>query len=126
VRWWRTTAGYTWLDTSVTVTPVSRVGGAGASEANDPHHLFALRTSIDLPRDVDLDVSVRAVGALSTPVVPAYTALDLRVGWSATNQVELFFSGHDLFDARHPEFGAPGPSRVEIQRAVRVGITVRH
>jgi iron complex outermembrane receptor protein len=44
VRWWRTTAGYTWLDTSVTVTPGSRVVGAGASEANDPHHLFALRT----------------------------------------------------------------------------------
>jgi iron complex outermembrane receptor protein len=125
VRWWRTTVGYTWLDTRVTATPGSRVFGPGSSEANDPHHLFNLRTSVDLPRDVELDASVSSVGALATPVVPGYTSLALRIGWQTTNNVELFLSGHDLLDARHAEFGAPGPSRVEIQRAFRIGITVR-
>jgi iron complex outermembrane receptor protein len=126
VRWWRTSAGYTWLDTSVTATPGSRAVSAGTSEANDPNHLFGLRTSIDLPRDVDFDASIRSVGRLSTPVVPAYTSLDLRVGWNASRQIELFFAGHDLLDARHAEFGAPGPLRVEVERSIRVGITVRH
>lgn len=124
-RWWRLSSGYTWLDTNVRPEPGGRAFGPGTSEANDPHHLFHLRTSFDLPRDVDLDASLRAVGPLSSPAVPGYGALDLRLGWRATGQIEVFAAGRNLLDARHPEFGAPTPSRVEIERAVRFGIIVR-
>ena len=57
---------------------------------------------------------------------PRYTALDLRIGWRSPRRLELFVSGHDLLDASHPEFGPATPRRVEIERAVRVGLTVRY
>ncbi len=126
VTWWRTHVGYTWLDTDVRAQPGARVAGAGVSEANDPHHLFGVRTSIDLARSFELDASLRGVGELPSPVVPAIAALDLRLAWRSPRGLELFVSGHNLLDASHPEFGPDTPRRVEIERAVRVGVTVRY
>jgi iron complex outermembrane receptor protein len=126
VTWWRTHVGYTWLDTAVEAQPGTRPVGAGASEANDPHHLFLVRTSIDLPKSVDLDASFHGVGELPSPVVPGVAALGLRLAWRATATLELFVSGQNLLDASHPEFGAPSAMRVEIERTVRAGLTIRY
>ena len=57
-----------------------------------------------------------AVSRLPRPVVPSYTALDLRLGWRASNGLELSLVGQNLLDASHPEFGAPTPRREEIER----------
>jgi iron complex outermembrane recepter protein len=126
VAGWRTHVGYTWLDTEVSARPGSRVVSAGASEANDPHNVFKIRTSIDLPRSFELDGSLRSVGELQTRTVPSVTALSVRLGWRATDTVELYISGQDITDGSHPEFGVDGPTRVEIQRSVRAGFTVRY
>jgi iron complex outermembrane recepter protein len=123
---WRTHVGYTWLDTDVLATPGSMILGPGASEANDPHHLFNIRTSIDLPREVELDASFRVVGELSPRPVPPVRSLGLRAGWRPTRRYELFVSGQDLLDARHPEFGEPVPTRIEIERSIRAGLMIRY
>ena len=123
---WQTHVGYTWLDSEVTSRPGSRVVSAGASEANDPHHLFGLRTSIDLRHGIELDGWVRTVGPLHTPPVPGYTALGLRAGWRASRRVEVFITGQNLLDPSHAEFGADVPTRIEIERSVRAGITLRY
>lgn len=123
--WWRTHVGYTWLDSDVVARPGTRVVGPGASEANDPHHLAIVRMTVDLPHDVELDGTFRAVGALDSPIVPGVAALGLRLGWHATRRLELFVTGQNLLDAQHPEFGAPTPLRVEIERSVRIGIAIR-
>jgi iron complex outermembrane receptor protein len=126
IAWWRTHAGYTRLSTEIRPVPGSRDVGGGVSEANDPEHMFALRTSIDLRRNMELDVLLRSIGALPNPAVPAYTELSLRVGWRPTRRVELWAAGQDLLHDQHPEFGANTPSRTEFQRAVRVGLTFRN
>jgi iron complex outermembrane receptor protein len=123
---WRTHVGYTWLDTDVVARPGRLTLGPGNSEANDPHHLFNIRTSIDLPREIELDASLRVVGELSPTPVPAVTSLGLRAGWRPARRFELFISGQDLLDARHPEFGEPLPTRIEIERSVRAGLTIRY
>jgi iron complex outermembrane recepter protein len=123
---WRTHVGYTWLDTDVVASPGSMILGPGASEANDPHHLFNIRTAVDLPHDVELDASLRVVGELSPTPVPAVTSLGLRAGWRATRRLEFFVSGQNLLDSRHPEFGDALPTRVEIERSVRAGLTIRY
>jgi outer membrane receptor protein involved in Fe transport len=46
---WRTHVSYTFLDVSVTRDRDSRDVGGIATEANDPRHLLALRTALDLP-----------------------------------------------------------------------------
>jgi iron complex outermembrane recepter protein len=123
--WWRTHVGYTFLDTAVEPHPGSRDTTGGASEINDPDHLFALRSSLDLPRNIEADAILRAVGALPTPALPAYTELTLRGAWHMTPTLELFVVGHDLLHARHPEVGAAGAARVDFERSARAGITVR-
>jgi iron complex outermembrane recepter protein len=125
IAWWRTHVGYTLLDTAVDQQRGSRDRTGGASEINDPDHLFALRTSVDLPRNIEADALLRAVGALPAPAVPAYTELTLRAAWHMTPAVELFAVGHDLLHAQHPEVGAAAAVRVDLERSVRAGITVR-
>ena len=122
---WRTHVGYTFLDTRVDRQPGSRDTTGGAAETNDPNHLFALRSSFDLPRRIELDFMLRAVGALPAPEVPAYAELTARAGWQATPRLEVFVVGDDLLHSRHPENGPPTPARVEFERALRAGLTVR-
>src|SRR5688572_28699172 len=123
--WWRTHAGYTFLDTVVTQQPGSRDTTGGAAETNDPDHFFGVRTSFDLPHRIEIDAMFRAVGALPGPPVPAYAELTLRGGWHATPRVELFAVGENLLHDRHGESGPASDSRVEFERAVRAGITIR-
>jgi iron complex outermembrane receptor protein len=125
VRWWRTHVGYTHLDTSITRDLNSRDVSGGASEANDPHHLFGVRTSVDLPHRIELDANLRSIGAIAVTPVPAYTELNGRIGWRATPRVELAVIGQDLLHDHHPEFGPPLPRREEFQRGVRAAVTLR-
>jgi iron complex outermembrane receptor protein len=122
---WRTHVTYTWLDTSIERAEGSRDVSGGVNEANDPHHLFGLRSSLDLPRAVEFDLLLRGVSALPNPAVPAYTELSLRLGWTPQPRTEVWFAGQDLLHDHHPEFGAPMANRVEFERAVRGGVTVR-
>ncbi|HTD28716.1 MAG TPA: hypothetical protein VK660_04950, partial [Xanthomonadaceae bacterium] len=39
------------------------------------------------------------------PVVPAYTAVDVHLGWRPTDRLELSVTGTNIFDRRHIEFG---------------------
>jgi len=123
---WRMHLTYTYLDLAITRSPGSRDIGMGASEANDPRHQFALRSSLDLPRQIEVDARLRRVGELPNPRVPAYTELNVRAGWRATPHVELSLVGHDLLHGHHPEFGALAPRRVEFERSVRAAVAFRY
>jgi iron complex outermembrane receptor protein len=125
VAWWRTHASYTWLNTSIDRSAGSRDIGGGASEGNDPNYLFSIRTAVDLSRRVELDVMLRAVDRLPNPAVPAYAEMNLRLGWHATPQMDLWIVGHDLLHQQHPEFGTSIPRRVEAERGIRLGSTFR-
>jgi len=125
VRAWRTHVSYTWLATSIDRTAGSRHLSLGASEADDPRQQFHVRSSIDLPRHVEIDVLLRSVSALPDPSVPAYTELTLRAGWFPDPRVELWVAGQDLLHDQHPEFGPPLPTRVEFERSIRAGVALR-
>ena len=122
---WRTHVGYTWLDTSIERSAGSRDVSGGVNEMNDPNHLFGLRSSLDLPRNLEFDVVLRAVDALPAPVVPAYAEMTVRLGWRATARTDVWIVGHDLLHDQHPEFGTSVPRRVEFERGVRIGTTFR-
>jgi iron complex outermembrane receptor protein len=123
--WWRTHVGYTWLDTEIRRAAGSRDVGGPSTEANDPDQFLGLRSSFNLPHRIELDVMLRAVAALPNPVVPSYTELNLRAGWWVTSRAEMWVAGQDLLHDRHPEFGPNTPTRVEFERAVRIGMTFR-
>jgi iron complex outermembrane receptor protein len=97
-------------------------GSADTTAGNDPAHQWQLRSNWSLPHDLSLDLMLRRVAALPNPAVPAYTALDARLGWTVARGVDLSIAGFNLTDARHAEFGA-APTRSELRRSVSARIT---
>jgi len=114
---WRLSAGAFYMDEDLRMKPGSTDITGTSAAGNDPTHQFTLRSSLDLPHRTELDIDVRNVGRLPNPVVPSYTAVDMRIGWHVNNDVELSLVGTNLFDPEHPEIGRPA-TRSEISRGV--------
>jgi iron complex outermembrane receptor protein len=103
------------------------------NETADPQQQFALRSSMDLPRNVAFDAALRWVdtlhinnGPTNGPVVgtvPSYFELDTRLAWHATQRLEFSLVGQNLLHDHHPEYGFPSPAREEIERSVFGRIT---
>jgi iron complex outermembrane receptor protein len=122
---WRTHVSYTRLDTEITRDPGSRDASGGVNEANDPDHLFSVRSSLDLGRNIEIDAFVRGSSALPNPALPAYAEMNARLGWRPSERFEAALVGQDLLEDRHAEFGATGGFREEFERSVRAVITLR-
>ena len=119
---WRMSAGYNALRERV--KPASTLLGTTSASINDPAYQLSLRSSINLPRDLEFDVMLRRVGALDNPAVPAYTVLDARLGWHVNKDVEASLTGLNLLDRRHPESGTAGgvPGRAELERGAYLNL----
>jgi iron complex outermembrane receptor protein len=105
---WRLSAGFTGLNERLHLKPGSAgLNGGVSAEGNDPAQTWLLRSTFDLSKDYEFDVIVRHVSALPNPVVPAYVAVDLRLGWKPRPGLELSITGRNLFNGSHAEFGAP-------------------
>jgi len=93
-------------------------------EGATPRHQFGLRSMLDLPKGVQLDVQYRYQSAIehlpeiiSGEGISSYSELDLRLAKRLTSQVEVSLVARNLLHSEHVEFGAPA-SRGEIERAV--------
>ena len=109
---WRLTAGLSELRKHLRVKPGSGDPTGPSALGNDPRHQWLLRSSLNVGERHEVDVSVRHVGALPVPAVPAYTAVDMRWGWRVTPAVELSLNLQNLFDRNHAEFGDVSASQV--------------
>lgn len=114
---WRLNAGMTSLHEHLTLKPGSDDAAATGSSGRDPALTWLLRSSLDLPWESELDLTMRHVSALSNPAVPAYTAVDIRVAWRPRPDLELSITGQNLFDRGHGEF-TDVSTRTEIGRSV--------
>lgn len=117
----RLAGGLSLLRKNLRVRPGSSDPEGPRALGNDPRHQWMLRAGLNLPHRQELDVIVRRVGALPDPAVPAYTAVDLRFGWTVRPGVELSIVGQNLFDGSHPEFNAT-LNRREIPRNVALRV----
>ncbi|MBI3526342.1 MAG: TonB-dependent receptor [Betaproteobacteria bacterium] len=121
---WRLSAGGFMLHQELRLKPGSTDPTGVSAAGNDPDYQWILRSSLDLPGHTTLDVSIRHVAELPNPVVPAYTATDMRLGWQPRRDFELSLILQNLFDPEHPEFGTPG-TRSELDRGVYAQILWR-
>lgn len=114
---WRLNAGYVHqrqrFDARAGTSPLGGVAQLG----NDPRSRWMLGPSFDLGANVELDFQLRRVGALPSPAVPAYTALDARLGWQARRDLELSLTARGMGGGGHPEWGSAA-SRVEHERSL--------
>jgi iron complex outermembrane receptor protein len=129
--WWRVSGGYTLLKEDIRVKPGRFDFNNALNETADPEHQVSLRSTMDLSRDIAVDVSLRWVDELVkndagvADNVPAYAALNLRLGWSPSENLELALVGQNLLDPEHPEFGITSPARREIERSVYAKVAWR-
>jgi iron complex outermembrane receptor protein len=128
---WRLRFGYDLLKEYLHVKPGQSDINHGLNETADPQQQFSLRSSMDLPHDVQFDAGLRWVDTLrinnnGVPAgVPSYFELEARLGWQITKRVEVSVTGQNLLHSQHPEYGLAGPTQTEIQRAVFGKIAIR-
>jgi iron complex outermembrane recepter protein len=120
---WRLYGGYAWFRKDLRFDPDSRDRSGGLQEGNDPEHRFAIRSYLDLPGGIELDAWLRYVDRLPFPAIPAYTELDLRLGWRPAEALELALVGQNLLHDQHAEFPTSIPK--EVQRGVYGKVTWR-
>jgi iron complex outermembrane recepter protein len=71
----------------------------------NPRDQGSLRGSLTLPRGLEADLALRAVGELPGPRrIPGYVEADARIGWLARPGLSIGLAGHDLLHDQHAEF----------------------
>ena len=116
---WRLSAGYDLLREHLHVQAGSTDPVGPSALGNDPRAQWSLRSSLDVTAAQEFELSLRHVGALPSPAVPAYTTADLRYAWRFRAGWTAAVVGRNLFGRSHAEFGAAA-SRSEIPRSLLV------
>ncbi|WP_395407182.1 TonB-dependent receptor plug domain-containing protein [Pseudoduganella sp. UC29_106] len=120
---WRLYGGLVLQDVETTLKPGSRdITVAGAT--NDPRSHWLLRSSHELPNNMQLDWTLRRMGRLPKPEVPAYHELDVHWLWRLNPNLDLSLIGQNLLHRTHAEFGAL-PGRSVFERNVLLKLTLR-
>ncbi|MDB5892168.1 MAG: hypothetical protein JWP47_2999 [Polaromonas sp.] len=114
---WRLGGGFLALRKHLQLTDGSRDVNGLAALGNDPRYQLSLNSHLDLSERSELNVMVRRVGALPSPQVAAYTAVDARLAWHVTPVLELSLLAQNIFDRRHIEFNAIGMAS-QIERRI--------
>lgn len=118
---WKLTGGFTLLSERFNLrSGFADVGGI-TQFSNDPRHTALVRSSWDLGRDWEADVTVRNVGHIPNYNVPGYTAMDARLAWRVRRGLELSLTAADVSNGPYVQFGAPG-TRVAFDRAYLVQV----
>ena len=119
-RDWRLSAGMTMVDEDLRLKPDSTdTNPLDANSDISPKYTWNLRSAWNLTPTSQLDVAVRRVAALPAYDVPAYTAVDARLGWKLRRDLELAVVGQNLLGTQHAEYGAAA-TRSELPTSVAV------
>jgi iron complex outermembrane recepter protein len=117
--------GWRELSQSLHFDSGSRDTTRGVSEGDDPRRIVTFHTSIDLPRNWQLDAVLRYVGARPAPAVPSYLDGDLRLGWRRNEAWDVALVGRNLLQPSHREFGAASVTAREVERKITLSATWR-
>ncbi|HEU5135090.1 MAG TPA: TonB-dependent receptor [Steroidobacteraceae bacterium] len=113
--WWRLSPGvrtlHKRLEFSEGASQIVGVRQAG----DDPSSRYYLKSSMDL-RQFTFDVMVREVSPLPDPALDAYTEMNARFAWRASEKLEIAIKGFNLLNEIHLEY--PSPVGHAIHRSV--------
>ena len=132
LNWWKLHTSYTRMETDIRVKEGRFDFNNALNENADPRHFFSLRSSIDLPQNLEFDAGLRWVDEFQynmagTPGrVAGYTELEMRLGWRITPKFEISVVGQNLLHDHHLEYAISGTvPRTEIERSVYGKIACR-
>jgi len=101
---WRVQAAYTFLRLNLDPDADSLDPQAETPEHESPRSQFYLRSSWDLPENVQLDLMPRYVGGLSALGIAPIIELDARLAWRPWPTTEISLTGQNLIHRSHMEF----------------------
>ncbi len=117
-QWWTVSAGGMAMEEDYRFKP----GASGilglAQLGSDRPYSVKLRSSMNLGREVTLDLDLRAVGALPDPAVPGFQELGGRLAWQPRRGLTLSLVGTNLLHERHQEY----PGGDLIPRRIMAGV----
>jgi iron complex outermembrane receptor protein len=122
--WWRLHLGYNLLEENIRIKPGGMDLNNGLNETSDPRHQASIRSSMNLPNNLELDAQLRWVDTLhnnngaDAGIVSSYSELNVRLGWHPTSKLELSIVGQNLLHDHHVEYGFNNAARIEIERSV--------
>jgi len=93
---------------------------------DEPNHIFNLRSYLNLPYNLELDTFLYYVSRNSARGIPAYTRLDLRLGWIPTKNLEFSLVSQNLQDNAHPELNELLEASSETQRSFYFKATFKY
>ncbi len=73
-------------------------------EDETPEHQFNLISTMNLHSNFFLDAVVRYVDEVKAFEIDSYIAIDTRIAWQPTPDIEVSLVGKNLFDDSHPEY----------------------
>lgn len=103
---WKLRGGYSFLRFVFDSTPFALDATALAHEGDSPRNQLYAQSGWDIGADWKLDLAWRYVDNLPALGIPSYNALDARLAWEPTRNVEVAIVGRHLLDDHHPEFPA--------------------
>jgi iron complex outermembrane recepter protein len=123
---WLLRGAYSYLDMQLE----SAAEGADDAEGSSPRHQAYVSSTTTLPGRLTVAAFYRWVARLPFQDVPAYSELDLRLQWRASDRVDLSVNGENLLHERHAEFGSGtigggGGGQVTMRRSVHAKAAIR-
>jgi iron complex outermembrane receptor protein len=118
---WRLAAGYTAQRETFRLKPGSNDAAAVGAARRDPAYTWLARSSMNISPNTDFDVTVRGVAGLENPNVPAYSTMDVRLGWRPSPGIELSLAARNLADGGHGEF-TDVATRTEVGRSIYASV----
>jgi iron complex outermembrane recepter protein len=101
---WKVSGSYTYLAMNIRRNPDSLDQTSADPAGSNPQHQFYVRTSIDLKKNLEPDVTLRFVDSLPGLAIPSYFSLDAHIGWRPAGPVELSLGAKNLMNDEHLEF----------------------
>jgi len=92
-----------------------------------PHHMVSAQNRLTLPRDVELDTTLRYQSDIDALGIGDYVELDARLAWKPREDLELALVGRNLLHSEHAEYddAVSGVIPTEVQRTIYGVVTWR-
>lgn len=101
---WKVRTGYSFLRFVFDSTPFPLAATAFDNEGSSPRNQLFVQSGWEFGADWTLDIAWRYVDNLPALGIPSYNALDVRLAWEPTRNLEVAVVGRHLLDDHHPEF----------------------
>jgi len=103
---WRLSPGLTFVRQHLRAVLGTNSTLSEANKGDNPVWQAHVRSFVNLPHQVEWDLTLHLVGPLAAQDTPRYARLDTRLGWRPTETLDLCVVLQNLADPRHQEFNA--------------------